>query len=107
MNSSQTDQLYYDLNYAKREGCPTLLPPPTYLTIVAYEQEEPYKFIRDLNINMGRFLHANQEYSYFLKVYGGDTITMYQEIGDIFDIKDVENLKRLLNFSKVNFSSCF
>ena len=86
--TGQTDPIYYDLNYAKREGYSSLLAPPTFLTTVAYEQEDPYKYIRDLNINMGQFLHANQEYSYFLKVYGGDTIKMYQEIGDIFDKKD-------------------
>ena len=86
--TGQTDPLYYDLNYAKRKGYPSLLAPLTFLTTVAYQQDNPYKYIRDLNIDMGRFLHANQEYSYFLTVYGGDTITMLQSIGDIFDKKD-------------------
>ena len=86
--TGQTDPLFYDTDFAKRKGHPSLLAPPTFLTTVAYEQEDPYKYVRDLNIDMGKFLHANQEYSYFLSVYAGDTITMHQEIGDIFDKKD-------------------
>lgn len=52
------------------------------------EQEKPYQYLEDLNIKMGRLLHARQRYSYHAPVYAGDTITMDSEIADMYDKKE-------------------
>ena len=52
------------------------------------EQEEPYQYLEDLNIKMGRLLHARQMYSYHAPVYAGDTITMDSKIADMYDKKE-------------------
>ena len=62
-----------------------MLAPLTFLTTVSYEQEDPYKYLKDLNIELGQFLHANQEYTYFLPVCAGDRIKMESKLSDLFD----------------------
>jgi acyl dehydratase len=86
--TGQTDPLYFDETYAVDQGHPSLLTPPTFLTTVAMEQENPYQYLEDLNIKMGRLLHARQMYSYHEPVYAGDTITMDSEIADMYDKKE-------------------
>jgi hypothetical protein len=68
-----------------KEGYPSLLAPLTFLTTVSYEQEDPYKYLKDLNIELGQFLHANQEYTYFSPVCAGDRIKMESKLSDLFD----------------------
>ena len=86
--TGQTDPLYFDETYAVDQGHPSLLAPLTFLTTVAMEQEKPYQYLEDLNIKMGRLLHARQRYSYHAPVYAGDTITMDSKIADMYDKKE-------------------
>ena len=86
--TGQTNPLYTDIEFALKEGHPSLLAPPTFLTVVNYEQEDPYHYLKDLKINLGKFLHTNQEYNYFSLVYAGDSIEMKTKITDIFDKKE-------------------
>ena len=51
------------------------------------EQDQPYKYLEELNIPLDRLFHAAQEYSYYIPVYLGDTITMTKKIEDIYDKK--------------------
>lgn len=86
--TGQTNRLYTDIEFALKEGHPSLLAPPTFLTVVSYEQEDPYHYLKDLKISLGEFLHANQEYNYFFPLYAGDSLQMKSEITDIFDKKE-------------------
>ena len=86
--TGQTDPLYFDETYAVDQGHPSILAPPTFLTMVAMEQEKPYQYLEDLNIKMGRLLHAKQMYSYHEPVYAGDTIIMDSKIADMYDKKE-------------------
>jgi len=83
--TGQTNPIHFLIESAKKEGHPSLLAPLTFLTTVSYEQEDPYKYLKDLGIELGRFLHANQEYTYFSPVYAGDRIKMVSKLSDIFD----------------------
>ena len=76
---------YFDIESAKKEGHPSLLAPLTFLITVSYEQKDPYQYLKDLDIELGQFLHANQEYTYFSPVYAGDRIKMVSKQSDIFD----------------------
>ena len=86
--TGQSDQLYTNVKFAKEKGHPSLLAPPTFLTVVSMEQEDPYQYLKDLTIQMGKLLHANQEYIYLLPIYAGDILRMESEITDIFDKKE-------------------
>ena len=83
--TGQTNPIHFLIESAKEEGHPSLLAPLTFLITVSYEQEDPYKYLKDLNIELGQFLHANQEYTYFSPVYAGDRIKMESKLSDIFD----------------------
>ena len=48
-------------------------------------KRNPYQYLKDLDIELGQFLHANQEYTYFSPVYAGDRIKMVSKLSDIFD----------------------
>ena len=81
----EANPIHFLVESAMKEGHRSLLAPLTFLTTVSYEQEDPYKYLKDLNIELGQFLHANQEYTYFSPVYAGDRIKMESKLSDIFD----------------------
>lgn len=96
----QTDPVYFDEDIAKENGFPSLLAPPTFLTTISHEQENPYQYLHDLSIDMKNVLHAGQSYKYHHLVFAGDQITMESKIKNMYDKKD-----RSLQF--IEFESIF
>ena len=86
--TGQTDPIYFDEQAARENGHPSILAPPTFLTVVGHEQEKPYKYITDLGIDFGKILHAGQTYKYYKPVYAGDVITMESQIVDLYEKKN-------------------
>tara|TARA_B100001250_G_scaffold205626_1_gene176505 strand:- start:215 stop:652 length:438 start_codon:yes stop_codon:yes gene_type:complete len=86
--TGQTDPVYFDESKAKGKGFPSLLAPPTFLTAVVYEQDNPYEYLNDLSIDLGRILHAGQTYKYHRPFFAGDVITMNSQIVDMYDKKN-------------------
>lgn len=86
--TGQTDPVYFDEQAARENGHPSILAPPTFLTVVGHEQEIPYKYITDLGIDFGKILHAGQTYKYYKPVYAGDVITMESQIVDLYEKKN-------------------
>ena len=71
-----------------QKGHPSLLAPPTFLTTVGNEQDNPLQYIADLSIDIGKILHAGQLYKYHQPIYAGDIITMESQIVDMYDKKN-------------------
>ncbi|MBA64553.1 MAG: acyl dehydratase [Candidatus Marinimicrobia bacterium] len=86
--TGQTDPIYFDEIIAREKGFPSILAPPTFLTTVAYEQNNPNQYIYDLSVNMKDVLHAGQIYKYHSLVFAGDIITMDSKIKDMYDKKN-------------------
>ena len=86
--TGQTDPIYFDEIIAREKGFPSILAPPTFLTTVAYEQNNPNQYIYDLSVNMKDVLHAGQIYKYHSLVFAGDIITMNSKIKDMYDKKN-------------------
>ena len=86
--TGQTDPIYFDEIIAREKGFPSILAPPTFLTTVAYEQDNPYQYINDLSVNMKNVLHAGQIYKYHSLVFAGDIITMASKIKNMYDKKN-------------------
>ena len=78
----------FDESLAKQKGHPSLLAPPTFLTTVGNEQDNPLQYIADLSIDIGKILHAGQLYKYHQPIYAGDIITMESQIVDMYDKKN-------------------
>ena len=85
--TGQTDPVYFDEIIAREKGFPSILAPPTFLTTVGYEQNNPYQYINDLSVDMKNVLHAGQIYKYHSLVFAGDIITMNSKIRDMYDKK--------------------
>lgn len=85
--TGQTDPVYFDVVNAQRQGHPSLLAPPTFLTVVGMAQDNPFPHVTDLNVSLSNLLYANQRYCYYAPVYAGDTIRLVSEIEDMFDKK--------------------
>ena len=86
--TGQKDPVYFDESFAKQKGHPSLLVPPTFLTTVGNEQDNPLQYIADLSIDIGKILHAGQLYKYYQPIYAGDIITMENQIIDMYDKKN-------------------
>ena len=86
--TGQTDPIYFDEIIAREKGFPSILAPPTFLTTVGYEQNNPYQYINDLSVDMKNVLHAGQIYKYHSLIFAGDVITMDSKIKDIYDKKN-------------------
>lgn len=85
--TGQTDPVHFDVVYAQRQGHPSLLAPPTFLTVVGMAQDNPFPHVTDLNVRLSELLYASQHYCYHAQVYEGDTITLISEIDDIYEKK--------------------
>jgi len=88
--TGQTDAIYFDEEYAQPLGHPSLLAPPTFLTTIQMEQDKPFEYLDDPNIDIGRILHAYQNYEYFAPIYAGDRVTLDIHICDMYDKRNGE-----------------
>ena len=79
------DPIYFDEAIAKAKGYPSLIAPPTFLTVVIHEQDNPFEYLSDLSIDLGKILHAGQIYKYYKPVFSGDIIKMEGQIVNMFD----------------------
>jgi len=86
--TEQVNPIFFDEQIAKEKGHPTIVAPPTFLTVVTMQQEKPYEYLEKINISLSSVLHAGQEYSYYHPIYAGDEIKMKYKIDDIYDKKN-------------------
>ena len=85
--TSQTDPIYFNEKIAKQKGYPSIVAPPTFLTTVGYEKDNPYDFLDELGIEIDRVLSAGQNYIFYNLIFAGDLISMKSRISDIYDKK--------------------
>ena len=85
--TSQTDPIYFNEKFAKQKGYPSIVAPPTFLTTVGYEKDNPYDFLDELGIEIDRVLSACQNYIFYNLIFAGDLISMKSRISDIYDKK--------------------
>ena len=83
----QTNPIYFNEKFAKQKGYPSIVAPPTFLTTVGYEKENPFDFLDELGIEIDRVLSAGQNYIFYNLIFAGDLILMKSRISDIYDKK--------------------
>ena len=83
----QTNPIYFNEKFAKQKGYPSIVAPPTFLTTVGYEKDNPYDFLDELGIEIDRVLSAGQNYIFYNLIFAGDLISMKSRISDIYDKK--------------------
>ena len=82
--TEEVNLIYYDEQIAKENGYKTIIAPPTFLTVIAMQQDNPYEYLDKINVRLSSVLHAGQEYTYYYPVYAGDEIRMKNKIEDIY-----------------------
>ena len=67
--TSQTNPIYFNEKFAKQKGYPSIVAPPTFLTTVGYEKDNPYDFLDELGIEIDRVLSAGQNYIFYNLIF--------------------------------------
>ncbi|MNP28589.1 hypothetical protein D3C76_1215620 [compost metagenome] len=83
----ETDPIYSDEAAANAAGYKSLPMPPTFLFCL---QGEGRDLVEELNIygfDLGRILHAEQEFIYHKPAVAGDVLTFDARIVDVYDKK--------------------
>lgn len=62
--------------------------PPTYLfCLEMMDAPNPFAFLKELDIDLGRVLHGEQSFAYLAPVKVGDRLTYHSTVEDVFDKK--------------------
>ena len=89
-STGQVDPIYFDERTARDNGYSTIMAPPTFLTVIAMQQENPYEYLEKINVSLDSVLHAGQDYRYFYPIFAEDVIEMKYRIDDVFQKKNGE-----------------
>ena len=83
----ETRPEYVDEGAARAAGHPSLPAPPTYAACLYLDETDPFAWMRDLDIDIGRVLHASQAFRYFDPIHAGDRLTFTSRIANVFQKK--------------------
>ncbi|WP_199565293.1 MaoC family dehydratase N-terminal domain-containing protein [Spongiactinospora rosea] len=82
--TGQTDPVYHDLDAARQAGHPDLPVPPTFFFGLDLEGPDALRYLRELDVDMGRVLHGEQSFVYHSLAYAGETLTVRPRIIDVY-----------------------
>lgn len=82
------DPVYRNLAAARAAGHAGIPLPPTGGIFLMLDRPERDEYIRLLNIDLRKMLHAEQSFAYHAPVYAGETLTLTDRITDIYDKKN-------------------
>lgn len=83
----ETNPVYFDEKAAKAVGHRALPAPLTFGFSLRLARPDPFAYLEDIGIDLGNALHGEQKFEYYAPIYAGDTITLRDEIVDIYDKK--------------------
>ena len=83
----ETDAVYTDEAVAKAAGYKSLPVPPTFLKCLEGEGRDLNTFLKLVNFDLGRILHAEQSFVYHKMAYAGDVLTFDTRVVDVYEKK--------------------
>ncbi|WP_425317835.1 MaoC family dehydratase N-terminal domain-containing protein [Pseudomonas nitroreducens] len=84
----ENDAVYTDEDAARAAGHRSLPVPPTFLLCLESEGRNPQAIVEDImGFDLGRILHAEQEFEYHAMAYAGDLLTFDTRIVDVYEKK--------------------
>jgi acyl dehydratase len=84
----ETDPVYFDEVAARAAGYKALPVPPTFLVCLESEGRNPQAIVEDvMGFDLGRILHAEQEFDYHRMAFAGDVLTFETRIVDVYEKK--------------------
>ena len=85
---SETNPIYFDEAAAKAAGHPSLPAPPPFAFSLELAVPDPFEWLTEMGVDLGKVLHGGQTFEYSGQIYAGDTISLKRKITDIFDKKN-------------------
>lgn len=83
----ETNLVYFDESSARAAGYRSLPVPPTFLFCLESRATDPGRLIELAQLDLGRVLHAEQQFDYRSTACAGDRLTFETTIADIYDKK--------------------
>jgi len=84
----ETDPVYSSESAAKDAGHRGLPVPPTFLMCLSGEGRDLVETLKVFGFDLGRILHAEQEFEYHALAYAGDTLTFETKVADVYEKKN-------------------
>ena len=84
----ESDPVYSDLDAAVSAGFPDLPVPPTFFFGLKLDVPDPFRWIRDLGIDMRYVLHGTQRFDYSAMAFAGEQVTFEPRISEVYDKRD-------------------
>ena len=84
----ETDPVYLDDEAARDAGHRSLPVPPTFLFCLDMDMPEPYAYLDEMGIELGRVLHGEQSFRYHRMAYADDRLSFQSRISDIYTKKE-------------------
>jgi len=99
-SKAQVKPIYVDANAAKAAGYGDIVPPPTFQTAFSnWSGEGIISKLEELNIDIGRMLHGEEEYEYFALIHPGDVITGITRVADVYEKEKRGRPGKLMEFT--------
>lgn len=67
-----------------------VIAPPTFLKVIEGEGGSSRRIMEELEVDLRRVLHAEQQFEYFLPIRAGDSITVSRKVAEIYQKKGGE-----------------
>lgn len=84
----EQNDVFRDDDAARRAGYERRPIPPTYLfCLEMMDAEKPFEILTELDIDLARILHGDQNFTYHAPVMVGDMLTFVTWISDVADKK--------------------
>lgn len=84
----ETNPVYTDEEAARAAGYQALPAPSTFAFCLEMDVPNPFAVFEALDINLGKVLHGEQQFTYYEPIFAGNSITFESTISDIYDKKD-------------------
>ena len=82
--TGETRAEYIDADAARAAGHPAIPAPPTFALCLDLEIPDPFAWLGELGIDLGRILHGGQRFRYLAPIYAGDRLTFASRIEEIY-----------------------
>ncbi len=80
---SEKNKVYTEESVAKEAGYTALPAPPTFGFSLNLAVPNPFQYMIDMGVNLGRILHGEQKFQFVKSIVAGDEITLQRTITDI------------------------
>jgi acyl dehydratase len=99
-NKNKVKPIYVDANAAKAAGYGDIVPPPTFQTsFLMWAGSGLLSLLQELDINLGRLLHGEEEYEYFTAIHPGDVLTSTTMVADMYDKEKKDKPGKFMEFT--------